>query len=57
MLRGLRVGCVALLALGVVREATGAVLPGVMVEAASPVLIEKVRTTRLRRVSLSKDAA
>jgi hypothetical protein len=48
---------VALLALGVVREATGAVLPGVMVEAASPVLIEKVRTTRLRRVSLSKDAA
>jgi hypothetical protein len=30
---------------GVVRDATGAVLPGVTVEAASPALIEKVRTT------------
>ena len=30
---------------GVVRDATGAVLPGVVVEATSPVLIEKVRTT------------
>ena len=28
---------------GVVRDTTGAVLPGVTVEAASPVLIEKVR--------------
>src|SRR5438552_9958730 len=29
---------------GVVRDPTGAVLPGVTVEAASPALIEKVRT-------------
>src|SRR3569832_517807 len=29
---------------GVVRDASGAVLPGVSVEAASPVLLEKVRT-------------
>jgi hypothetical protein len=29
---------------GVVRDATGAVLPGATVEAASPALIEKVRT-------------
>ena len=29
---------------GVVGDATGAVLPGVTVEAASPALIEKVRT-------------
>jgi len=29
---------------GVVRDVSGAVLPGVTVEAASPVLIEKVRT-------------
>jgi Carboxypeptidase regulatory-like domain len=29
---------------GVVKDATGAVLPGVTVEAASPSLIEKVRT-------------
>src|SRR5687768_1258309 len=29
---------------GVVRDASGAVLPGVTVEASSPVLIEKVRT-------------
>ena len=29
---------------GVVRDASGAVLPGVTVEAASPVLIEKVRS-------------
>jgi hypothetical protein len=29
---------------GVVKDASGAVLPGVTVEAASPVLIEKVRT-------------
>jgi len=30
---------------GVVRDTSGAVLPGVTVEATSPVLIEKVRTT------------
>ena len=30
---------------GVVRDTSGGVLPGVTVEAASPVLIEKVRTT------------
>ena len=30
---------------GTVKDASGAVLPGVTVEAASPVLIEKVRTT------------
>src|SRR6185436_6440716 len=30
---------------GVVRDASGAVMPGVTVEAASPVLIEKVRST------------
>src|SRR5688500_2420957 len=30
---------------GVVRDASGAVLPGVTVEASSPALIEKVRTT------------
>ena len=30
---------------GVVKDASGAVLPGVTVEAASPVLIEKIRTT------------
>src|SRR5438094_964848 len=29
---------------GVVRDSSGGVLPGVMVEAASPVLIEKVRS-------------
>ena len=29
---------------GVVKDASGAVLPGVTVEAASPALIEKVRT-------------
>ncbi|MGH9253318.1 MAG: carboxypeptidase-like regulatory domain-containing protein, partial [Vicinamibacterales bacterium] len=29
---------------GVVRDASGAVLPGVTVEAASPALIDKVRT-------------
>jgi len=29
---------------GVVKDATGAVLPGVTVEASSPILIEKVRT-------------
>src|SRR5262249_22144399 len=29
---------------GVVKDASGAVLPGVLVEAASPALIEKVRT-------------
>jgi hypothetical protein len=29
---------------GIARDASGAVLPGVSVEAASPVLIEKVRT-------------
>ena len=30
---------------GVVKDASGAVLPGVTVEASSPLLIEKVRTT------------
>jgi len=30
---------------GTIRDASGAVLPGVTVEAASPALIEKVRTT------------
>ena len=30
---------------GVVRDASGAVMPGVAVEAASPALIEKVRST------------
>ena len=30
---------------GVVKDTSGAVLPGVTVEAASPALIEKVRTT------------
>ncbi len=30
---------------GVVRDASGAVLPGVTVEASSPALIEKVRST------------
>ena len=34
---------------GVVRDASGAVLPGVTVEAASPALIEKVRTVDDRR--------
>ena len=29
---------------GIVRDASGAVLPGVTVEASSPILIEKVRT-------------
>ena len=33
---------------GVVRDASGAVLPGVTVEAASPALIEKVRNRRQR---------
>ena len=31
---------------GIVRDSSGAVLPGVTVEASSPVLIEKVRTRR-----------
>ena len=35
---------------GVVRDASGAVLPGVTVEAASPALIEKVRTAVTRRL-------
>ena len=34
---------------GVVRDASGGVLPGVTVEASSPALIEKVRTGRQRR--------
>jgi molybdopterin synthase catalytic subunit len=34
---------------GVVRDTTGALMPGVTVEAASPVLIERVRTARHRR--------
>ena len=34
---------------GTIRDASGAVLPGVTVEAASPVLIEKVRCHRQRR--------
>ena len=37
---------------GVVKDATGAVLPGVTVEASSPALIEKVKTaTTTRRAS------
>jgi hypothetical protein len=58
-MRALRTGALALLWLallpaaafaqasitGVVKDSSGAVLPGVTVEAASPVLIEKVRTT------------
>jgi hypothetical protein len=37
---------------GTVRDATGSVLPGVLVEATSPALIEKVRsTTTMRPVS------
>src|SRR5687768_10675967 len=56
--RSVRLGCLALTMsavasvayaqgtlAGVVRDATGAVLPGVTVEAASPALIERVRTT------------
>ena len=34
---------------GTVKDASGAVLPGVTVEAASPVLIEKARTAALAR--------
>ena len=34
---------------GAVKDTSGAVLPGVMVEASSPVLIEKVRTYCHRR--------
>ena len=34
---------------GVVKDSSGAVLPGVTVEAASPALIEKVRDRRHRR--------
>ena len=34
---------------GAVKDASGAVLPGVTVEAASPALIEKVRTTATDR--------
>jgi hypothetical protein len=53
----LRAGCLVIVLLaataahaqgtiaGVVRDASGAVLPGVTIEAASPTLIEKVRTT------------
>ena len=33
---------------GTVKDASGAVLPGVTVEAASPVLIEKTRTAVVR---------
>lgn len=56
--RSVRLGCLVLLVLaappaayaqgtlaGLVRDATGAVLPGVTVEASSPALIEKARTT------------
>lgn len=55
---GIRFGCLAFVALaatgdawaqgtlaGVVRDASGGVLPGVTVEASSPALIEKARTT------------
>jgi hypothetical protein len=58
MSRCMRLGCLLVISLafapaafaqatlaGVVRDASGAVLPGVTVEAASPALIEKVRTT------------
>ena len=34
---------------GTVRDASGAILPGVTVEAASPALIEKVRSARYSR--------
>ena len=34
---------------GVVKDTTGAVLPGVTVEASSPALIEKVKTARHQR--------
>src|SRR5471030_2483462 len=52
MMLAVVVGCLALPATaraqsafaGVVKDATGAVLPGVTVEAASPALIEKVRS-------------
>jgi len=56
--RSIRLACLAFVVLavapaahaqgtlaGIVRDATGGVLPGVTVEAASPALIEKVRTT------------
>ena len=36
---------------GVVKDASGGVLPGVTVEAASPALIEKVRTARRTAVA------
>ena len=38
---------------GVVKDASGAVLPGVTVEAASPVLIEKVRSIAMVRFEMS----
>ena len=37
---------------GVVRDTSGAILPGVTVEAASPALIEKVRTTSVTAPAL-----
>src|ERR1051325_1724818 len=58
LLRSTRVACISLFGLlvasaafaqgtltGLVRDSSGAVLPGVTVEAASPALIEKTRTT------------
>jgi hypothetical protein len=39
-----RLACAQSAISGLVRDTSGAVLPGVTVEAASPVLIEKVRT-------------
>ena len=38
-------GAAAQVIAGIVRDASGAVLPGVTVEASSPALIEKVRST------------
>ena len=38
---------------GVVKDTSGAILPGVTVEAASPVLIEKVRTAVMDTTAIS----
>ena len=41
---------------GTTKDASGAVLPGVTVEASSPVLIEKVRIDRLGRESIRQSS-
>ena len=41
---------------GFVKDTSGAVLPGVNVEASSPVLIEKVRIDRLGRESIRQSS-